>query len=72
MLNAALVDARGPAIRVLGTQPLFPIAGAGARSIFAAAPDSKRFLVNMPVTSGNATAEPATVVIDWLASQSTR
>ena len=72
MLNAAQVDARGPAIRVLGIQPLFPFTAAGARSVFGAAPDGQRFLVNLPVASENARAEPATVVIDWLASQSTR
>jgi dipeptidyl aminopeptidase/acylaminoacyl peptidase len=70
MLTVARVDGQGSALRVLEIQPLFPINPVGARSTYAVSPDGQRFLVNTPGANPNSAPEPATIVVDWLASHS--
>lgn len=63
-MMAARVDGRGSAIRRLDVTPLFTVITASGRSAYAAAPDGKRFLINVPVGTTE-TPAPATVVVDW-------
>ena len=63
---AARVDGKGSAFRVLEITKLFDVRPTGARGVFGATPDGKKFLFNLPARADQATAPSSPVaVLNW-------